>query len=288
MPDQTETQNANEDHWIIRELKELASTLMVFVPFWLVFTTFFFEVRSIPSESMVPHLQVGDRVVLSKYNYGYNRYSAPYMLHNLLPFKGSLWVQEPKRGDVIVFRHPKHARTMIKRLIGLPGDRIQILDTSLHVNGVKLEARYQGDHNYYTHGQGGGRVTAAELRETNEDGKSYLIHKWPRRSYLKTPEFVVPEGHYFFMGDNRDNSIDSRSPRGYVDETTIPLHDWECGNCKNGLATLTKNDTAIGFVPHDHIIGKAQTVLFTLHRCKKGPGLDCAQPRMWRALHVKD
>jgi signal peptidase I len=173
---------------------------------------------SIPSESMQGTLLVGDYLFVSKPAYGYSRYSMPFGYALPLPH-GRLFGSEPKRGDVIVFKTPADNKTdYIKRLIGLPGDRIQMKDGVLYINDepvpkVPVEPFVEDLY--------GDRHEVAQYRETLPNGVTYdVLDREPHGYYDTTEMFVVPENHYFMMGDNRDNSQDSRYwgflPRSYV------------------------------------------------------------------------
>src|SRR5262249_23106275 len=130
---------------LVHEVRETVITIAVFVPFWLLFSTFVYELRSIPSESMVPALQVGDRVAVAKFAYGYNRNSVPFGLGRFLigddpqTADEGLWVRPPKRGDVVVFQHPHQSRVMIKRVVGLPGDAIEMREGRLFINDQEVQ-----------------------------------------------------------------------------------------------------------------------------------------------------
>jgi signal peptidase I len=282
---------------IFHEFRETALTIAIFVPFWLVFSTFVYELRSIPSESMIPALQVGDRVAVAKFAYGYNRNSIPFGLGMLVigddPNKpeenllGSL----PKRGDVIVFQHPHSDKVMIKRLIGLPGDTIEVKQGMLYLNGVQLPREKVRTTAYVPDGENRVRQ-ATEYRQTiptgqkDKDGadvgKSFLIHEFSDTESLdETPIFKVPPGHVFMMGDNRDNSEDSRAPSGHRSLAAQFPEAWPYRG--TSLPADTRDD-AIGFVPMDYLIGRAETVLFTLHGCVQAPGAECPEGRLWKGL----
>lgn len=286
----SDTADAEEEKtWVKRllhEVRETGLTIAVFVPFWLVFSTFVYELRSIPSESMVPALQVGDRVAVSKFAYGYDRNSAPFGIGRW--FIGDdpddpdeRWMKsEPNRGDVIVFQHPNSNRVMIKRLIGLPGDRVQMRNGRLYLNGEEVAREEVRRVTYVQSDRDRMPVTAIEYSEQlpGED-EPHLIHEFSNTQRLDwTPIFTVPQGHVFMMGDNRDNSEDSRAPSGHPGMAEMFAEGW-----RNASVAPT-DDPAIGFVPMDHLIGRADTVLFTLHRCRKAPGTECAAPRLWRGL----
>lgn len=163
-----------------------------------------FEPFNIPSGSMKPTLLVGDYLFVSKYSYGYSRYSFPF---GFPPFSGRIWESPVERGDVAVFRKPPENEVdFIKRIIGLPGDRIQVLDGLLHINGDAVDRKRIEDF-----ADDYGRKVAQYI-ETLPNGRTYRILEsaGDDGSLDNTREFVVPEGHYFGMGDNRDNSSDSR------------------------------------------------------------------------------
>ena len=179
----------------------------------LVIRSFLFQPFSIPSGSMMPTLLVGDYLFVSKYAYGYSRYSFPFS-PNL--FSGRIWGGEPKRGDIAVFRLPRDPKIdYIKRVTGLPGDRMQMIDSVLHINGVPVkrmrEGSFRPDDSYDT-----GSETPVFV-ETLPNGVSFdTLDLIPNAVGDNTREFVVPAGHYFMMGDNRDNSADSRFDVGFV------------------------------------------------------------------------
>ncbi|MEZ5958334.1 MAG: signal peptidase I [Hyphomonadaceae bacterium] len=183
----------------------------------------------IPSGSMQPTLEVGDYIVVTKWSYGYGRYSfAP--LEGLLPH-GRLFGSQPQRGDVVVFRPPPEpSRDFIKRLIGLPGDRIQMINGVLHINGVAVEREAIGT-TMDCPDSVNNPTEAMLYRETLPNGVSYVTCDKGMTELDNTREVVVPEGHYFMMGDDRDNSADSR------------------------VASV------VGFVPYDNIVGPAQFVV---------------------------
>lgn len=184
----------------------------------------------IPSGSMQPTLAVGDYIVVTKWSYGYGRFSfAP--LEGLLPH-GRLFGSQPERGDVVVFRPvPEQDRDFIKRVIGLPGDHIQMINGVLHINGEAVQRELVGVTRECPDSPGS-NSDVATYRETLPNGVSYITCDKRENSELdNTREYVVPEGHYFMMGDDRDNSADSRVP------------------------------SVVGFVPYDNLVGPAQFVV---------------------------
>lgn len=278
---------------LLHEFRETAMTIAIFVPFWLVFSTFVYELRSIPSESMVPALQVGDRVAVAKFAYGYNRNSIPFGLGLLVMGDDQKNPEErwfgsaPKRGDVIVFQHPFDTnKVMIKRLVGLPGDSVEVKGGRLYLNDSEV-LRERVRSTTYIPDDNSRLTTATEYRETiptgdGESTKTYLIHEFSDSDSLdETPRFTVPAGHVFMMGDNRDNSEDSRAPSGHRRMATQFPEAWPYR--PSSLPANTRDD-AVGFVPMDYLIGRAETVLFTLHGCKQAPGAECPEGRLWKGL----
>ncbi|GHU01163.1 signal peptidase I [Alphaproteobacteria bacterium] len=171
------------------------------------------EPFNIPSASMLPNLFVGDHLFVSKWDYGYSRHSFPA---SLAPFSGRMFGRQPARGDIIVFKEPVHnSDDYIKRLIGLPGDVVQMRGGRLYLNGAMLERERAGDFIWRLDDDR--TVKYAQYVETLPSGLRYLILEESDEGPLDdTPEFTVPEGRYFLMGDNRDNSSDSRAGMGFV------------------------------------------------------------------------
>lgn len=268
---------------VIKELREWGVTLSVFIPLFLIFSGLVYELRVIPSESMVPNLQVGDRVTVNKFAYGYSRYSLPFSAGRYVPLPGGrIFGGKPKRGDVAVFEHPHTARVMIKRIIGIPGDEVQMRGGTIYINGERISKQRERQVMYLPHKKNS-RVRADEYRETEPDGASWISHEWPDlgSEVSDTVLFKVPEGHYFFVGDNRFNSTDARAVSGHCPETTPGVID------KAGCPPrprYTTETASVGFVPYDLLIGRADTVLFSFYRCSRAAAEPCMKKRIWRGL----
>lgn len=176
------------------------------VLFAVVFRSVFFDHFHVPSGSMLNTLLVGDKIAISKMSYGYSRYSFPF---GLAPISGRIFDKnKPERGDIIVFKLPSNKRTnYVKRLIGLPGDVISIKHGVLYINGSSVKREKIGCDSEFT----------TYLETLPNDVQYKVVEYWEDGFVDNIPEFTVPEDHYFFMGDNRDNSQDSRfSDVGFV------------------------------------------------------------------------
>jgi signal peptidase I len=207
-PTQGESDEKDAGSWL-----ELVKILLIALLIALVERTFFFQPYNIPSGSMEDTLLVGDYLFVEKYSYGYSRYSVPW--GRLLPsFDRVLW-HDPERGDVAVFALPSDPSVdFIKRVVGLPGDHIQMLDGVLYINDKPVPkvraADFVEDQNGYEH-------HVARYRETLPNGRSYYVLDSDPDALLRTTQvYTVPAGHYFMMGDNRDDSDDSRGIVGYL------------------------------------------------------------------------
>ena len=194
-------------------LGETVSVIIQALVLALIIRTLLFQPFSIPSGSMRPTLLEGDYLFVTKWAYGYSRYSLPFSPDL---FSGRIWGSEPKRGDVVVFKFPPDpSLDYIKRVIGLPGDRVQMKHDELYLNGVVVPRKKMGQIDNPD-------ITEVDrpvdvYRETLPNGVSYdTLDLTPNGLGDDTREFVVPPGHYFMMGDNRDNSSDSRFSVGYV------------------------------------------------------------------------
>ena len=195
---------------IVENIKTIFYALIIA----LIIRSFLFQPFYIPSSSMEPNLLIGDRLFVSKYSYGYSRHSLPF---SPKIYNKRVLTKLPDRGDVIVFKTPADNRTdYIKRLIGLPGDTIQIIDSNLYLNNAKVK---KDKIEYLTNINCGNKIiNAIFFKETLPNGKKYITVYRNDGTMMNTDRFIVPENHYFFMGDNRDCSKDSRflSSVGYV------------------------------------------------------------------------
>ena len=195
---------------IIENIKTIFYALIIA----LVIRTLFFQPFYIPSSSMEPNLLVGDRLFVSKYSYGYSRHSLPF---SPKIFSSRILSNLPERGDVVVFKTPADDRTdYIKRLIGLPGDTIQFIDGNLYINEVKLKRTKSKKSINITCGDE--IINVNFFKETLPNGKSYTTVYRNEGTMINSDKYFVPKNNYFFMGDNRDCSKDSRflNSVGYV------------------------------------------------------------------------
>jgi signal peptidase I len=221
----------------------------------VVFRSFIFAPFNIPSESMLPRLENGDYLLAAKWPYGFSSYSLPFSLP-LIP--GRIFAHQPERGDVVIFKAPPtNDEDYIKRVVGLPGDQIQMINGQLYINGkpvpkvrvanfeIRVSANtrcytpiYDRDVSYEVTKPDGSHVCSyPRFRETLPNGKSYFVLDLEQTGQDNTPVYVVPENSLFLMGDNRDNSLDSRFP-------AFP---------KQG----------IGIVPQANLVGRATIVMFS-------------------------
>ena len=223
---------------------ELLKTIVYALLIAGVFRTILFQPFWIPSGSMKPTLLIGDYLFISKYAYGYSSASCPTLFSvNLCPFiSGRILASQPERGDVIVFKHPRTDEDYIKRLIGLSGDTVQMRGGVLHINdrpvgmargGVFLDPAFGMCAD--SRDVGGQRMCALQAwTETLPEGTAHtILNTADGMTFDDTPEFRVPEGHFFFMGDNRDNSRDSREPRA---------------------------SGGVGYVPFENLVGRAEVI----------------------------
>ena len=221
--------SVNEDNKPAEKNAFWETIVVLFQAFLLaaVIRTVLLQPFTIPSGSMIPTLLVGDYLLVNKFSYGYSRYSLP--VYNPDWFEGRLFGSEPKRGDVIVFRLPSDPSVdYIKRLVGLPGDKLQVIDGVLNINGKPVPRVADGMYNSRETDLTGETTPidrSAEVpiyRETLDTGATYqTLDLNPFSDGDNTQVFTVPPKHFFFMGDNRDNSLDSRFTVGYVPEENL-------------------------------------------------------------------
>lgn len=213
-----------------------------------IFRTVFFQPFWIPSGSMKDTLLIGDFLFVNKMAYGYSQHSCPF---SMCPFSGRIFGSEPDLGDVVVFRHPVTGSDFIKRVVGLPGDRIQVTNGVLVINGDFAIQEPAGSFEEIFEAQGplggfpqcqngavgqGGICEKSKFSETFPSGHTHNILNIRTQFSDNTRIFTVPEGHFFAMGDNRDNSTDSR---------------------------VAQSAGGVGFVPMDNLIGKADRIMFS-------------------------
>lgn len=199
----------------------------------VIFRSMLFEPFRIPSGSMIPNLLIGDYLFASKYSYGYSKHSLPF---SIPLFKGRIMEKSPERGDIIVFKGVNDPDThYIKRLVGLPGDVIQVKKGALYINDQVVPRDRTG--NYIRKGQFGEHINYTEYQETLPNGIMYRVLDANENHHMDFPDqtikYIVPNGHFFFMGDNRNHSVDSR----YLKQ--------------------------MGYVPYENLVGKAQFLFWT-------------------------
>jgi signal peptidase I len=245
MSEAADTPAADDQSGAVRELIEIAKTVGYALLIALVLRVLLFQPFTIPSASMVPTLLEGDYIIVSKFSYGYSRHSIPF---SPPLFSGRILGGKPKRGDVVVFKLPRDGHTdYIKRLIGLPGDRVQVKGGVVYINDQMIPRTPAGatteDTDY------GFSRPVERYTETMDNGRKYLTNDYgPDGEVDNTDVYIVPEGNYFFMGDNRDNSLDSRFP------TAI----------------------GVGMVPAENLVGRARIVLLSWNK-----GASLFKPWTW-------
>ena len=227
---ETEIEEASGNPFI-----EIISTIAWALGIAFFLRTFLFQPFHIPSGSMLPGLMKGDYIITTKYSLGYGQHAA-----TPLPFpvkKGRLFERKPKRGDVLVFRPEGETKNFIKRMIGVPGDQIQVKAGKLLINGIPVATKKVGEEKFSD--RFNREILAAAWSETFGEGKSHIVYDTQTNGPAdNTNVYTVPAGHYFMMGDNRDHSGDSRMP-------------------------VTSGGA--GYVPTENLMGKAQFVLLSVN-----------------------
>ena len=209
-------------------------SILIAVFFALLIRSFLAEPFNIPSGSMKPTLLVGDFIFVSKWSYGYSRHSLPFSIP-LIPKK--IFSKMPKRGDIVVFKTPEDNRTdYIKRVIGLPGDKIKIINGEININNNLIIRKKEEDFIDIT--KNGGEVRVRKYKEYFFNNESDVLDIMDNGMADNTALYIVPEGHFFVMGDNRDNSQDSR----FIN--------------------------VVGYIPMENLVGKAQIIFFSLENSR--------------------
>ncbi|MDT9600781.1 signal peptidase I [Sphingosinicella rhizophila] len=233
-------------------LAETTRFLLFLFLFAIILRSFIVAPFMIPSGSMLPRMMIGDYLFVAKWPYGFSRYSIPF---GLASFDGRILANEPERGDIVIFQYPgRRDEDYVKRLIGLPGDTVQVRGGQIVLNGEAVPrvriadylmpltanspCRYVEPEAERPAVMADGRTYCAyrRYRETLPSGRSYQVLDQYSGSGDDTPVFVVPEGHYFMMGDNRDDSLDSR---------------------------FSQDAGGVGFLPADHLVGRALITFFS-------------------------
>jgi signal peptidase I len=230
---------------------ETTRFLLILFVLALALRSFIVAPFSIPSGSMLPRMMIGDYLFVAKWPYGFSRFNFPF---GIITFDGRLFEQQAERGDVAIFRHPVDNKDLVKRVVGLPGDMVQMRSGTLYLNGEAVPkvriADYlmpitanspcrsaNGGAARVVEGSAGARFCAyPRFRETLPGGRSYEILDQGTGPGDNTPVFLVPEDHVFVMGDNRDDSLDSR---------------------------FAQEDGGVGALPEDHLIGRALITFFS-------------------------
>jgi signal peptidase I len=264
------------------EVVETIKTVVIALLIALAVRTLLFQPYTIPSASEEPNLYQGDYIIVSKWSYGYSRHS---ILFSPPLFDGRIFNHAPTRGDVVVFKLPRDpSQDYVKRLVGLPGDKIQVREGHLYINGKALA---EGAPKAETLTDRFGPEAGRWVRETDPEGRSYVTQVRGAGTEIadNTGVYVVPAHCYFMMGDNRQNSEDSRFDPG------LPPGDKRLGGCAwdPSVDTFLPPETGVGFVPEANLIGRARIVLLSWNKdaslFKPWTWLDLRWDRFLRPIH---
>lgn len=250
---ETESHKPTGGEWLWSEFKFFSKLFLLI----LAFMTVVWGHYKIPSESMQPTMEVGDHLYVSKYPYGISKHSLPYFLHKLPLPEGRVFSRIPERGDIVVFRNPNTDVVMIKRVAGLPGDRVQVREGQLYLN-AEIVKREKIDNRHYRD-FASKRVRNVDVYQQTLPGMkdSFTIYERNDSESLdNTPIFIVPEDTLFFMGDNRDNSVDSR----YIPPNRLVDAFRQMGP---------------GMVHMNYVIGRADRMMFSFNKCNRDEDLHC-------------
>ena len=236
----------------LSETVEIVKTVVYALAIALFLRVLFFQPFTIPSESMEPALLRGDYIIVSKWAYGYSRHSIPF---SPALFRGRLFGHAPERGDIIVFKLPRDPvnTDYVKRVIGLPGDRIQVRAGQVFINGVAVPRTPIGQ----VEDPGAPGSIVEQMRETLPNGRSFVTFDEGLRPADNTGVYVVPQNCYFMMGDNRDNSLDSRFNPGLGGRDDLGCHWTLPADAEIGF------EAGVGFVPAENLVGRADLILLS-------------------------
>ena len=265
------TSDANDEHagkgGAVNESIEIVKTVVYALLIALVLRVLLFQPFTIPSASMEPNLYQGDYIIVSKFSYGYSRHSIPF---SPKLFSGRMFFHAPNRGDIVVFKLPRDGHTdYIKRLMGLPGDRIQVKQGLVYINDQPI-IRTPAPKGVEDMGYGELK-TVDRYVETLPGGRHFLTNSYGNDGQVdNTGVYVVPPHCYFMMGDNRDNSADSRFDPGIPPDSTSATCPWDSS------VDQFVNGEGVGFVPEENLVGRARVILLSWK-----PGASLFKPWTW-------
>ncbi len=228
-----------------REIRAEAVFFLGLFFVFVVFRTTAYGMYYIPSESMLPTLAVGDRIAVNKFAYGFSRYSTPFSVGpELATPTGRIFAHLPERGDIVVFKNPHTGLTTIKRVIGLPGDELRLHEGRLYINGALTLRDYEKSYRYREH-SGRGIALVGLFNEALPGGAAHeILERTDRGAADEYGPVTIPENNLFVMGDNRDNSLDSRF-----------------------------SDPGVGLLPAKYLVGRAERIVFSANLAQREEGL---------------